>query len=137
MVVESDAEICIPPKLHLSSENIDRHGVYVMDCGEAIYMWIGRSVSDDFLKQVFDVKSFQDLPDNSNDLPELDNVLSDRVRNFLVYLYDSRAFGPTFMYFREDSKKARLFFQHMYDDKSESTLSYYEFLRSLGEQVNS
>ncbi len=35
-----------------------------------------------------------------NDLPELDNILSERVRNFLVYLYDSRPFGPTFIYFR-------------------------------------
>jgi protein transport protein SEC24 len=49
----------------LSSENIDRHGVYIMDCGEAIYMWVGKSVSDQFLQQVFDVKSFNELPDHS------------------------------------------------------------------------
>jgi hypothetical protein len=48
----------------LSSENIDRHGVYIMDAGEAIYMWIGRSVNDQFLQQVFDCKSFQELPDH-------------------------------------------------------------------------
>ena len=36
-----------------------------MDCGESIYMWIGRSVSDQFLQQVFDVKSFNELPDHS------------------------------------------------------------------------
>jgi hypothetical protein len=36
-----------------------------MDAGEAIYMWIGRSVSDQFLQMVFDCKSFQELPDHS------------------------------------------------------------------------
>ena len=61
----SETEICIPPRLHLSSENIDRHGVYIMDAGEAIYMWIGRSVSDQFLQLVFDCRSFQELPDHS------------------------------------------------------------------------
>lgn len=66
MIIDSsDTEVCIPPRLQLSSENIDRHGVYIMDCGESIYMWIGRSVSDQFLQQVFDVKSFNELPDHS------------------------------------------------------------------------
>jgi protein transport protein SEC24 len=132
----SEHEICIPPRLQLSSEHIDRHGVYIMDCGEAIYMWIGRSVSDLFLEQVFDCKSFQELPDHSNDLPDLDNILSERIRNFLVYLYDSRPFGPTFLFFREDSSKSSLFFQHMHEDKTESTISYYEFLRHLNDQLN-
>ena len=36
-----------------------------MDCGEAIYMWIGKSVNDGFLQQVFDCKSFQELPDHA------------------------------------------------------------------------
>ena len=98
--VDSETEICIPPRHQLSSENIDRHGIYVMDCGEAIYMWIGRSVNDRFLQQLFDVKSFNELPDHSSDLPELDNELSERVRNFLVYLYESRPFGPSFVYFK-------------------------------------
>ncbi len=66
MIVDSsETEICLPPKLHLSAESIDRHGVYIMDAGEAIYMWIGRSVSDQFLQQVFDVRSFQELPDHA------------------------------------------------------------------------
>jgi hypothetical protein len=36
-----------------------------MDAGEAIYMWIGRSVNDNFLQLVFDCKSFNELPDHS------------------------------------------------------------------------
>jgi hypothetical protein len=39
-----------------------------MDAGEAIYMWIGRSVSDQFLQLVFDCRSFQELPDHSVNL---------------------------------------------------------------------
>lgn len=64
MITDSeDSDIYIPPRLHLSSENIDRHGLYVMDCGESIYVWVGRSISDIYLQQVFDVKSFGELPE--------------------------------------------------------------------------
>jgi protein transport protein SEC24 len=66
----------MPPRLHLSSENIDRHGVYIMDAGEAIYMWIGRSVSDLFLQQVFDCKSYQELPDHSVIINNIMNLSS-------------------------------------------------------------
>ncbi len=105
----------------MSSESIDRHGVYILDICESIYMWIGRSVSDQFLQQVFNVKSFNDLPDHAvsfylkffknddfyinylvfkSELPELENVLSERIRNFIVYLLDQRPFGASFMFFR-------------------------------------
>ena len=118
-IVDSDTEICLPPRLHLSSESIDRHGVYILDACESIYMWIGRSVNDQFLQQVFNVKSFNELPDHAvrekklkfmiknfsflilkSELPELDNVLSERIRNFIVYLYDQRPFGESFIFFR-------------------------------------
>ena len=62
--MDSDVEICIPPKLHLSSESIDRHGVYILDNCENIYMWVGRSVHDQFLQDVFGVKTFNELPDH-------------------------------------------------------------------------
>jgi hypothetical protein len=62
--LDGSTVICIPPRLHLSSENIDRHGVYILDACECIYMWIGRSVNDQFLQQVFNVKSFNELPDH-------------------------------------------------------------------------
>lgn len=63
--MDSETEICLPPRLHLSSESIDRHGVYILDACESIYMWIGRSVNDQFLQQVFNVKSFNELPDHA------------------------------------------------------------------------
>jgi protein transport protein SEC24 len=58
-----ESEVCIPPRLHLSSENIDRHGVYLLDAGESIYIWVGKSVSDLFLQDVFGCKSFNELPE--------------------------------------------------------------------------
>ena len=41
-----------PPILPLSAEHIDRHGIYLMDAGTAIYLWVGRALSDLLCKQV-------------------------------------------------------------------------------------
>lgn len=115
-----DGDVCIPPRLHLSSENIDRHGVYLIDCADSIYIWVGKSVSDLILQDVFGCKSFNELPDCSvsrtahrpndsawtnhlefkYDLPELENPLSERIRTFVTYLLDSRPFGVMFMCFK-------------------------------------
>jgi len=135
VIMDSDVEICIPPKLHLSSESIDRHGVYILDSCETIYMWVGRSVHDQFLLDVFGVKTFNELPDHMYELPELENTLSERIRNFIMYLYDQRPFGTSFICLREDSKKRAMFFQNFHEDKTDSSLSYQEFIRHILDQV--
>ena len=49
---ESGAEPPDPPILPLSAEHIDRHGMYVMDAGTALYLWVGRAISDSLCQQV-------------------------------------------------------------------------------------
>ncbi|RNA04469.1 transport Sec24A-like [Brachionus plicatilis] len=132
-----EGDVCIPPRMHLSSENIDRHGLYLMDCGEAFYMWVGRSISDIYLNEVFNVKSFAELPEVSYELPDLENELSEKVRQFIAYLYDTRPFGIKFLCFREGSHQSSLFFEHLHDDKTENSISYFEFLKHLSDQLNS
>jgi protein transport protein SEC24 len=59
----NDEKIPRAPRLQLSSANIDRHGVYVMDQGENVYMMVGGAVSDAFCKEVFDVPNFAAIQD--------------------------------------------------------------------------
>jgi hypothetical protein len=40
-----------------------------------------------------------------------------------------------FVFYREDSSNRHLFTRHLVDDKSESTMSYVEFLRYIREQI--
>ena len=49
---ESGAEPPDPPILPLSAEHIDRHGMYLMDAGTALYLWVGRAISDSLCQQV-------------------------------------------------------------------------------------
>ncbi|XP_076437651.1 protein transport protein Sec24A-like isoform X2 [Babylonia areolata] len=123
------------PRLQLSSANIDRHGVYVLDQGENMYMMVGGAVPDAFCQSVFNVPNFGAIPDGMTDLPEVDNPTSERLRSFLGYLMDARPGGVSFLVLREDSKLRHLFFQHMVEDRAENSKSYYEFLQFVQQKV--
>ncbi|GFR98794.1 SEC24 family, member A [Elysia marginata] len=117
--------------LQLSSANIERTGLFLMDTGEAMYLLVGSAVGDQVCHDVFDKPNFASLPDGMMDLPELDNPMSERIRSFVNYLMDSRPNGVVFLVIRDDSKHRHLFFQHMLEDRTENSMSYYEFLQFL------
>lgn len=88
-------------------------------------------------------------------LPPLENRTSIGLRTFVEYLMESRPFRPHFFIlrfvsllpkivviiiyifysYREDSTLRNAFLQYMYDDRSDSAFSYYEFLQHLQQQI--
>ena len=62
-ISKGDMIIPQPPLLQLSSANIDRHGVYLMDRGSNMYLWIGAAISDKWCQEVLDVQNFQAIPE--------------------------------------------------------------------------
>lgn len=132
-----DVKVPQPPRLHLSSANIDRHGVFLMDTGDSLLLYVGSAVPDKYLQDVLDVPNFMSIPEDMIDLPELENPTSEKLRSFVSYLLDCRPGGTTFYVIREDSKYRMAFFQHMVEDRTESSMSYYEFLQHLQKQIKS
>ncbi|XP_048764632.2 protein transport protein Sec24A-like isoform X2 [Ostrea edulis] len=126
-----------PPLLHLSSSNIDRTGVYLMDTLDTIYLYIGSAAPQNFIQEVFDVPDFMSIPDGMIDLPELENERSDLMRNFITDLLESRPGGACFCVIRDDSKRRLQFFERMVEDRTESSMSQYEFLQHILKQIKS
>lgn len=52
-----------PPRLSLGSGSIDRHGAFILDVGDYLYMWIGAAISPTFCNQVFHKPDFQSIQD--------------------------------------------------------------------------
>lgn len=119
------------PILQLTAANLDRHGAYLLDALDSMVMLIGGAISDQFCQDVFDFPNFSALPDGMTTLPEKENAMSERVRTFVYSLMDARPNGTTFIILREDSKRKHLFFQHFVEDRTESTMSYYEFIQHI------
>lgn len=133
----SQGEMVIPqpPRIHLSAEMVDSTGAYLLDTGDVIYLYVGRNIHPAFIENVLGSSSFQSLPEQMFELPELETAESERLRNFLVHLQNQRPYPAVLQLIREDSQIRHLFSSHLVDGRTESSLSYYEFLQHLKNQI--
>jgi protein transport protein SEC24 len=59
-----DGKVCPqPPRLHLSAEKLDSRGVFLMDAGDKIFIFVGKSVSPVFCTNVLGVSAFTSIPE--------------------------------------------------------------------------
>ncbi|VDO15637.1 unnamed protein product [Brugia timori] len=106
-----------PPRLHLSFEHINRNGVYLLDTGSYVYVYISSNVEASIIKRLFGVNTFERIDDEAslfsimflkscNDnffrflgpFEALDNPFSNRVHNFLRKLSIYRSvFAPVIL----------------------------------------
>uniref|UniRef100_A0A673APS4 Protein transport protein Sec24B-like n=1 Tax=Sphaeramia orbicularis TaxID=375764 RepID=A0A673APS4_9TELE len=91
----NDTVVPQPHLLHLSAERLSRDGAFLMDCGNVFYLWIGKCCSDMFIRDVLGIPNYASIPPNMTHIPELETTLSERVRAFVDWLQDNRAFSST------------------------------------------
>ncbi|KAK6298997.1 hypothetical protein J4Q44_G00305070 [Coregonus suidteri] len=130
---------CIVPQphlLHLTAEKLTREGAFLMDCGSVFYLWIGKCCNDMFIREVLGCPNHASIPPNMTQIPELETPLSERLRALLAWLQDSRTFSSTLHVVKDDASAKTSFFQHLVEDRSESALSYYEFLLHIQQQMS-
>lgn len=132
----NDRTIPQPRVLQLSVEKLSREAAFLMDSGTAMYLWIGRNCSPVFITEVLGVQSYAAIPQSMNQLPELDTAESSKIRAFIDWLRERRPFYPTLHIIRDESQLKSDFMQNMIEDRTESALSYYEFLLHLQQQVS-
>ncbi|XP_045213802.2 protein transport protein Sec24A-like isoform X2 [Mercenaria mercenaria] len=138
MVKKGSLEFPKLPLLQLSSANIDRNGAYLLDTGDTIYLYLGSAVNPQFCQDVLDRPHFASIQEGGiTELPELENDGSERVRSFITYLLDGRSNGAALVVVREDGKLRMKFFQHFVEDRTESSISYIEFLQQIQMQIKS
>uniref|UniRef100_A0A7N9AKY7 SEC24 homolog B, COPII coat complex component n=1 Tax=Mastacembelus armatus TaxID=205130 RepID=A0A7N9AKY7_9TELE len=103
----NDTVVPQPHLVHLSAERLSRDGAFLMDCGNV----------------------------SSTHIPELETHLSERVRAFLDWLQDNRAFSSSIHVVKDDASAKATFFQNLVEDRSDSASSYYEFLQHIQLQM--
>ncbi|XP_051536524.1 protein transport protein Sec24A isoform X4 [Myxocyprinus asiaticus] len=124
-----------PRVLQLTVEKLSGDGAFLMDHGTVLYLWIGRNCSPTFLTQVLGVQSYAAVPQNMQ-LPELDTTESSRIRAFIDWLREQRPFYPILHIIKDESELKAEFMHNMTEDRTESALSYYEFLLHLQQQIS-
>lgn len=127
--------IPLPGRLQLSAEHVTLNGAFLMDGGDKMLLFLGKVLQPFFCEKMFGVSKPLDVDENLTDLPELENEDSERLRTFVAYLNGSKPFPVNVTVVRDDSKSRMNFVNHLVDDRSEASYSYYEFLQHLKTQI--
>ncbi|KAI8871996.1 hypothetical protein GQ42DRAFT_120009 [Ramicandelaber brevisporus] len=86
----------LPPMTRASYQRLDPSGVYLLENGDVIRLWIGKNCSVNILDDLFGVKSIDAVPsDKLRELPARDSLLSQQVNTIIDVLrkYRTRYLG--------------------------------------------
>lgn len=130
----SDAPVKLPPQLNLSAERLTSEGVYVMDDGVEIIVWVGRGAPGGLLHALFGVGTLDGVDTGALQLVDLGNDYSGRVCAIIATLREPHAQAQRLRIVREgsgDAGEAR-FHWHLVEDRQPFTggsVTYAEYLQ--------
>lgn len=137
-------EVVLPPAQNLSSERLVPHGLYLIDDGQTQFLWLGRAVVPDLVKDVFGTEDKTQVRQGKTFLPEIDNDFNERVRAVVEKSRDHRAKGvgsiivPSLYLIREDGEPSlKLWAQTtLVEDRADQAPSLQQWLGVLREKVS-
>jgi len=138
--VPGEKGIVMPPALPLSSERLERHGLYLIEDGQSIFLWVGRDSVPQLIMDVFDLPSYDVLRGGKATLPVLDNPFSERVNAIIQKTREMRR-GPYYQHLyivKEDGEAPlRLWaLSCLIQDRADVLPSYQQFISQLKDKVN-
>ncbi|XP_055374325.1 protein transport protein Sec24A [Condylostylus longicornis] len=133
----ADEEESLPdiPLLQLTAEFLDSRSMFLIDSGQLIIIYVGLNVPQNILENVLGVKSTAEIPDICYNLPSIDTAENFALKSFIDHLNEEKPYLPTIQIIRDTSTCKSTFMGKLVDDRSDSSLSYYEFLQHLRTQV--
>jgi protein transport protein SEC24 len=53
--------LILPPALNLTSERLERHGLFMIEDGQNIFLWVGQEAVPQLIMDVFDLPNYGEL----------------------------------------------------------------------------
>ena len=130
-----DDQVVMPAGQKLSAEGLDAHGVYLIDNGMLLLMWIGKQVPPQLLVDLLNVQDAARLDGAKVALPALPNDLSQRVNRIVSRIRQERPGGMPLYTVRQGGTAEQKVLALMAEDRTLSTMSYSEWWTALGRQL--
>ncbi|KAJ7185633.1 protein transporter SEC24 [Mycena filopes] len=132
--------VIMPPALPLTSERLERHGLFLIEDGQTIFLWVGRDAVPQLIMDVFDLPSYEVLRGGKTTLPVLDNPFSQRINAVIQKTREMRrgVYYPHLYVVKEDGEPPlRLWaLSALIQDRADVLPSYQQFISSVKEKVN-
>jgi protein transport protein SEC24 len=145
----------------LTSERLEHHGLFLIEDGQTIFLWVGRDAVPQLVTDVFDLPSYDVMrggkvsilpslyinestrspPDQLNRSPsQHDNEFSQRINAIIQKIREMRrgVYYPHLYVVKEDGEPPlRLWaLSALIQDRADVLPSYQQFISSLKEKVN-
>ncbi|XP_003967017.2 protein transport protein Sec24D [Takifugu rubripes] len=125
-----------PTPLRCSEERLADAGVFLLENGHAMFLWLGQASPPDLIQNLFNVPSLAHLQAHMSVLPVLDNPLSKKVRGVIGDLLEKRPGSMKLQIVRQKDKPEMLFRQFLVEDKGlHGGASYMDFLCYIHREV--
>ncbi|KAI8144785.1 Sec23/Sec24 trunk domain-containing protein [Fennellomyces sp. T-0311] len=116
-------QFVMPPRLNLSSEKLERHGLYLLEDGQHIYIWIGKEAVPPLCNDFLNVPNITQVQSGQlADLPKLSNPFSQRVTAIVDHIRNERrgTYYPSLYIVKEDGDPMlrAMFLNHLIEDRN-------------------
>uniref|UniRef100_A0A3B5L1S1 SEC24 homolog D, COPII coat complex component n=1 Tax=Xiphophorus couchianus TaxID=32473 RepID=A0A3B5L1S1_9TELE len=120
----------VPDPVRCSEERLSDSGLFLLENGHSIFLWLGQASPPDLIQSLFNAPSLAHLQqEHMFTLPELDNPLSKKVRTIISELLEKRPNSMKLQIVRQRDKLEMLFRQFLVEDKGlHGGASYMDFL---------
>ncbi|XP_014013677.2 protein transport protein Sec24C isoform X2 [Salmo salar] len=126
----------LPMAVRNSEERLSKGGVYLLETGLYLFLWVGANAQQELLSNIFGTPTFSQIDPNMTSLPELDNPFSQRLREIIDSFRSQRSRYMKLMVVKQEDKAELIFKHFLCEDKSASGgASYVDFLCHMHKEI--
>ncbi|XP_008304973.1 protein transport protein Sec24C-like [Stegastes partitus] len=126
----------LPVAVRDSEERLSKGGVYILETGLHLFLWVGASVQQELLLNIFGTPSFGQIDSSLTSLPVLDNPFSQRLREIIDSFRAQRSRYMKLMVVKQEDRAELIFRHFLVEDKSASGgASYVDFLCHMHKEI--
>ncbi|XP_055031587.2 protein transport protein Sec24C isoform X3 [Misgurnus anguillicaudatus] len=131
--VESTA---LPVAVRDSEERLSRGGVYLLENGLNLFIWVGMNAQQELLQNIFGTTSFSQIDPSMTSLPVLDNPFSKRLKEIIESIRAERSRYMKLIVVKQEDKLELIFKHFLVEDKSNNGgASYVDFLCHMHKEI--
>jgi protein transport protein SEC24 len=134
-LVSEEGEVVMPPMVRLSSESLEAEGVYLLETGYMMLLWIGKNAHPQLLVDLLNLNTSERLDGAKVNLPALQTDISARVCSIVNRIRQKHNLSLSLYSVRQGGAAESKMLQFMVEDRSLSTMSYPEWWNALSRQL--